>query len=263
MNKKLLFSVFFSGLMLVTGASSFAQSESGALLKRSSPEEIILQKLQQARPDINFGQPRKSPFGGLYQIQISGGPVIYATADGQHFLMGEAYVIGSNGFERWQDPAQLEERKKSVASIDPKQSIIFKPKAKTKAVVYVFTDVDCGYCRKLHSQMHTYNEGGVDKPGYNDLGIEVRYLAFPRAGIPSPSADKLISAWCAKDPKAALTKVKNNESIPNLSCDNPVAKQFELGGRMGVNATPALLFADGTMELGYIPPEDMAKKLGI
>jgi thiol:disulfide interchange protein DsbC len=263
MNKKMLFSVFFSGLMLVTGTSSFAQTESGSLLKRSSPEETILQKLQQARPDVNFGQPRKSPFGGLYQVQISGGPVIFATADGQHFLMGDAYVIGSNGFERWQDPAQLEERKKTVASIDQKQTITFKPKTKTKSVVYVFTDVDCGYCRKLHAQMHAYTEDGVQKPGYNDLGIEVRYLAFPRAGIPSPSADKLISAWCAKDRQAALTKVKNNESIPNASCENPVAAQFELGGRIGVNATPALLLPDGSLELGYLPPEDMAKRLGI
>jgi thiol:disulfide interchange protein DsbC len=257
MNKKMLFAVCFG---LVFGAPAFAQS--GTLLKRQAPEEVILQKLQQARPDIQFGQPRKAPFGDLYLVQVTGGPVLFVTADGK-YILNEAYEVGPHGFDRWQDPLQVEARKKTVASIDPKQTIIFKPKTKTKSVLYVFTDADCGYCRKLHSEMHAHNENGEQKPGYNDLGIEVRYLAFPRAGIPSPSADKLISAWCAKDRQTALTKVKNNESIANASCDNPVAKQFELGQQLGVNATPALLLPNGELVLGYIPPQEMAKKLGI
>lgn len=260
MNQKLLSAL--CGLLLVSfGSHSFAQS--GELLKRATVEETILKKLQAARPDISFDQPRQSPFPGLYQVQVPGGPVLYITPEGDKFIIGDPYTVGDSGFAKLEDPMIIAERKKALATLDPKQSIIFKPKTKTKSVVYVFTDVDCGYCRKLHSQMHAYSEGGVQKPGYNDLGIEIRYLAFPRSGIPSPSADKLVSAWCSKDKQAALTKVKSNESIPNASCENPVAAQFDLGGRLGVSATPALLFADGSLELGYIPPADMAKKLGI
>jgi thiol:disulfide interchange protein DsbC len=260
MNKQLLSAL--SGLVLMTFAGgAFAQS--GEILKRATPEQTILKKLQDARPDISFEEPRKSPFPGLYQVQVPGGPVLYVTPEGDKFILGEPYSITETGFAKLEDPEVLKARKLAVQTLDPKQSIIFKPKTKSKSVVYVFTDVDCGYCRKLHGQMHAYTEAGVQKPGYNDLGIEIRYLAFPRAGIPSPSADKLVSAWCAKDKQAALTKAKNNENIPTASCENPIAAQFELGGRLGVNATPALLFPDGSLQLGYIPPADMAKKLGI
>jgi thiol:disulfide interchange protein DsbC len=95
------------------------------------------------------------------------------------------------------------------------------------------------------------------------LGIEIRYLAYPRAGIPSPSADKLISAWCAKDKQSALTAVKSDQTIPNATCDNPVAAQFQMGAKVGVNGTPALFMPDGKLMPGYLPPEELARSLGI
>lgn len=255
------------GLVAITGLSistlapvALAQ---GDLLKRKSVEETILENLHKARPDINFGQPRPSMIKGLYQVQVPGGPLLYVTPEGDKFIAGEIFGIDANGFSKIEDPYVIEERKKALAGLDGKSSINFKPQGKAKAVVYVFTDVDCGYCRKLHSQMHAYNEGGQQKPGYNDLGIEIRYLAYPRAGIPSPSADKLISAWCAKDKQAAMTKLKADETVPNATCDNPVATQFQLGGQLGVNGTPALFLPDGKLMPGYLPPEELARTLGI
>jgi thiol:disulfide interchange protein DsbC len=244
-------------------AAAQTPSESGNLLKRKAPEDVILESLRKARPDIEYGQPRPAMIKGLYQVQVPGGPVLYVTPEGDKVIVGEMFAVEASGFARIEDPFVVAERKKVLASIDPKQSISFKPKGKPKAVVYVFTDVDCGYCRRLHSQMHTYNEGGQDKPGYNDLGIEIRYLAFPRAGIPSPSADKLISAWCAKDKQEALTKLKTDQSIASATCDNPVAMEYQMGGQVGVNGTPALFLPDGKLMPGYLPPEELAKALGI
>lgn len=244
-------------------AANAVDSEAGSLLKRKSVEETILEKLHKSRPEINFGQPRPSMIEGLYQVQVAGGPILYVTPEGDKFIAGEIFGIQEGGFARLEDPFVVEERKKIYSSIDPKQSIAFKPKGKTKAVVYVFTDADCGYCRKLHSEMHAYQENGQEKPGYNDLGIEIRYLAYPRAGIPSSSADKLISAWCAKDKQAALTNVKNDQPIPSASCDNPVAAQFQMGAQVGVNGTPALFMPDGKLMPGYLPPEELARSLGI
>lgn len=255
------------GLVALAGLSIAAFAPvalaQGELLKRKTVEDTILDNLRKARPDINFSQPRPSMIKGLYQVQVPGGPVLYVTPEGDKFIAGEIFGIDANGFAKIEDPYVIEERKKALASLDSKSSINFKPQGKAKAVVYVFTDVDCGYCRKLHSQMHAYNEGGQQKPGYNDLGIEIRYLAYPRAGIPSPSADKLISAWCAKDKQAALTKLKIDEAVPSATCDNPVAQQFQLGGHLGVNGTPALFLPDGKLMPGYLPPEDLARTLGI
>jgi thiol:disulfide interchange protein DsbC len=232
------------------------------LLKRKSVEETIITRLQQARPDFKLSSVRPSPIAGLYQVQVVGGPVLYVTPEGDKFIAGDIFSVQPNGFAKLEDPVVVEERKKLLTSIDPKDAIVFKAKGKTKAVVYVFTDVDCGYCRHLNNQMNTYkDEQGQQKPGYTDLGIEIRYLAYPRAGIPSPSADKLVTAWCSKDRPQALTLLKDEKSVPAATCVNPVASQFELGSRIGVNGTPALWMPDGSLKPGYMPPEALAKEL--
>lgn len=261
MLKKCLAMLAFAAAGLSVAHGTMA---AGSLVAKKTPEAVILERLQQARPEITFGQPRPSPIPGLYQVQVPGGPVLYVNETGDKFIAGEIFSIDSDGFSRVEDPYLLEERKRLLASVNPDQSIIFKPKGETKAVVYVFTDIDCGYCRLLHRQIHTYNDNGKEMPGYNDLGIEIRYLAYPRSGIPSQSADKLITAWCSKDPAKTLTSYKNQESVPVALCDsNPVAADFALGGELGVNGTPALWFPDGKLLPGYLPPADLAKALGI
>jgi thiol:disulfide interchange protein DsbC len=131
-------------------------------------------------------------------------------------------------------------------------------------VVYVFTDVDCGFCRRLHHHIQAYKDQGVDKPGYSDLGIEIRYLAYPRAGANSPSGDKLVTAWCAKDKQQTMDRLKNLQPVATAKCpNNPVAEQLRLGAEMGVTGTPAMLLADGTMIGGYVSPEELARRLGL
>jgi thiol:disulfide interchange protein DsbC len=229
-----------------------ADAAPGSLIKRLSPEAVITAKLEQAIPQYKVTSVRPSPIDGLYLVQIGGSDVL-VTADGSKFIQGDIFNVTTGGIAKWEDPGLVAERKKMHASINPQDTINFKATGKTKAVVYVFTDVDCGFCRKLNSQMAAYNK----------LGIEIRYLAFPRAGIPSSSADKLVTAWCSKDKQSVLTKVKEGQDIPNITCNNPIASQFELGTRLGVNATPAIWMPDGNIKLGYLPPDQLAKELGI
>lgn len=241
-------------LAVCSVAASFAADATapGALLKKASPEATITAKLEQAIPQYKITSVRPSPIDGLYLVKIGGNDLL-VTADGSKFIQGDIFNIETQGVSKWEDPAMVAERKKALASVNPKDSINFKPAGKTKAVVYVFTDVDCGYCRKLNHEM----------AGYNNLGIEIRYLAFPRAGIPSESASKLETAWCSKDKQKALTALKEDQSLPALKCDNPIASEFALGAQVGVNATPALWLPNGEIKLGYLPPEQLAKELGI
>jgi len=248
------FSTWFGLMALCCTTTAFAAdaAPAGNLIKRQTPEAIITAKLEQAIPQYKVTAVRPAPIPGLYLVKI-GGSDILVTADGSKFVQGDIFNVSTTGVTKWEDPVLVAERKKLLAELNPAESINFKATGQTKAVVHVFTDVDCGYCRKLNSEM----------AGYNKLGIEIRYLAFPRAGIPSSSADKLVSAWCAKDKQAALTKAKEGMNIPTLACKNPVAAQFELGARVGVNATPALWMPNGDLRLGYLPPEQLAKELGI
>jgi thiol:disulfide interchange protein DsbC len=125
------------------------------------------------------------------------------------------------------------------------------PAAVQKHKVTVFTDIDCGYCRKLHSEIAQYNKAG----------ITVEYLFFPRAGINSESFDKAVAVWCAPDRNKALTDAKAERPVAPRTCANPIAAEYEIGQNIGVDGTPAVYLEDGTQIGGYSPPADMLKRI--
>ena len=125
------------------------------------------------------------------------------------------------------------------------QSMITFPAKDEKYVLTVFTDIDCGYCRKLHREMGDYN----------DRGITVRYLFYPRSGPDTPSFDKAESVWCSKDQNDAMTQAKMGANVSAKACENPVQAHYEAGQRLGVRGTPALIMPDGSVQPGYLPAD--------
>jgi thiol:disulfide interchange protein DsbC len=244
--------VLLLGLMTVSSAYAAEAQKKDAGLEKV--KQAISSSLQAAKPGITVSAVEPSAIPGLYKTTIGDGPEVYATADGKFFVAGEIFEVSPGKIVNLTDQERNVDRAKVIAGIDKKESIIFAPKGEVKKVMYVFTDVDCGYCQLLHSKVGEYN----------DLGIEVRYLAYPRAGINSNSYNKIASAWCAKDRNDALTKLKNRQEIPeNVCADNPVAKQFELGRKIGLSGTPALVFEDGQLIGGYVEPARLLEMLDI
>ncbi|MET0378220.1 MAG: DsbC family protein [Spongiibacteraceae bacterium] len=219
-----------------------------------APETVIKRELEGSRPDVKVQSVAPSEIPGLYAVQFINGPQVYATPDGKFFVLGDLFQVQANGFVNLAETRRDGERAKLLATVKPEDMVIFKAKGKTKSVVSVFTDIDCGYCRKLHKEV----------PALNAMGIEVRYLAYPRAGIGSDSYQKLVTVWCAKDRQGTLTRYKNGENVPVSSCkNNPVSMEYELGDKMGVNGTPALIKPDGELIPGYMPAAELAQALGL
>jgi thiol:disulfide interchange protein DsbC len=232
-------------------APAFAQNAAPAAEK---PEAVIKRALEGTRPDVKVGSVAASEINGLYVVQIKDGPTVYASADGKYFVAGDLYEVQAGGFVNLGEQRRNGERAKELAALKPADMIVFKSKGATKAVVSVFTDFDCGYCQKLHQEV----------PKLNAMGIEVRYLAYPRAGIGSDTYQKLVTAWCAKDRQGTLTRFKNREHVPISTCaNNPVGAQYQLGERMGVTGTPALITASGELIPGYMPAAELAQRLGV
>lgn len=214
-----------------------------------SVEERIRKQFNASRPDLAIATIAETPVEGLYEVTFSKGPKVYATADGRHFFLGDLYEVGAGGFVNLAEQEREADRAALMDKVKRKDMIIFSPDGKPKGAVYVFTDVDCGFCQKLHREV----------PELNGLGIEVRYLAYPRAGVGSVTYNKMVSAWCAKDSQRALTALKNRESIAAKSCpDNPVTAQYQLGAQVGVTGTPAIVTTDGRLIPGYMPAERLA-----
>lgn len=242
-----------SSLVLMAGMF-FSASLLADNNKNSDPAKAVIEKsLLTVRPDFAIEHVEKSAIDGLYEVYFVKGGMAYTTANGSHIIDGKMYQVESGKLVDTIEEKLRPMRAKALANVPTNQMIIFSPEGETKAYVSVFTDVDCGYCQKLHAHMAEFNK----------LGIEVRYLAFPRAGPNSVSAKKLSNAWCADNRRDALTKLKLRQAIPAKTCDSPVAAQYALGEKLGVTGTPAMYTQDGNLIGGYLSPEQMAQQLGL
>ncbi len=181
----------------------------------------------------------KTAMPGIYEV-IFGTSIFYFNKDASLMFKGDLIDM--------KNQVNLTEEKRSggrVALINAagEENMLVYPAKNEKYKVTVFTDIDCPYCVKLHHEMKDYN----------DAGITVRYMAYPRAGVGSPSYDKIVSVWCSKDRKQAMSDAKDGKAIEKKKCVNPVAKQLDIGQAVGVRGTPAIFLSDGTMLPGYVP----------
>lgn len=211
-------------------------------------KESVRAALQKWLPEVKPQSIKSTPVAGIYEVMLEG-QVYYLSQDGRYLMQGQLIDLMTR--------ANLTEsrlkvvRAAALSKVDEEDMIVFSPR-EARYTVSVFTDIDCGYCRRLHQQVE----------GYNDLGIKIRYLAFPRAGIGSSSYDKAVAVWCAEDRRQAMTRAKADKPVENTSkCENPVARQFNLGQSLGINATPSLILEDGTLLPGLIPPQALANYL--
>lgn len=216
-------------------------------LAHASDITDMKEKLATIMPGVTIESIQAVDNTGLFEAVING-EVIYFTKDARYVFQGD--VIALETRQNLTELKRVDLRKQALASVDEADMIIYDPK-KIEHTLTVFTDIDCGYCRKLHQEM----------AAYNDLGIRVRYMAFPRAGIDSESYEKAVDVWCAKDRKQALTDAKNGKEVDSESCNSPVKAQYELGRRLGVTGTPALFLESGEMLPGYVPPKRLKKIL--
>ena len=220
---------------------------SGLSLAGSATDAAIKKSLKNVFPGITPGEITPSPMAGVSEVLI-GPRLFYVSNDGKYLLQGS--LIDLETRTDLSEARRNSIRLDAVNDLGEKNMIIF-PAKNSKHTISVFTDIDCGYCRKLHSEIDQYNA----------KGITVRYLAFPRAGIGSPSYDKAVSVWCEKDRQAAMTRSKSGETLPKASCENPVKAEYELGQMLGVNGTPALILDDGTLLPGYVPASKLVRVL--
>jgi thiol:disulfide interchange protein DsbC len=207
----------------------------------------VEERIRALAPNAGSIAISETPIEGILMVQVSG-DIVYATTDGKYLIQGR--VIDMDTREDLTEGAKAEVRREAMAEMDTSKQIVFAPEDPAYELT-VFTDIDCGYCRKLHEQV----------PQYNEEGISIRYMAFPRAGIGSRSYEKAVTVWCSDDQQQAMTEAKAGVEMAPIQCENPVAEQYQLGMTLGVSGTPALLTPDGQLIPGYVPPAQLRQRL--
>lgn len=195
---------------------------------------------------------QRAELDGFFTVALEDLTIMYVSSDLQWILQGDVTEIKSSGknphLVAHTDVFRNQARQNLLESIDPENVIAFPPPFEApKSAVYVFTDTTCGYCQKLHAELNDYHQ----------KGIEIRYLAYPRAGVGSDPYKAMVSAWCAENPQAAMTRLKRGIDIEEQSCSNPVANQYELGRKMGLRGTPLIVLTNGKTIGGYVNAEEL------
>jgi thiol:disulfide interchange protein DsbC len=190
---------------------------------------------------------RVTPVPGMFEYR-HGAEIIYVTQDGRYAFTGDLFSMADR--VNVTEGRRKELRLKLLADV-PESSMVIFAAPQPRYTITVFTDVDCGYCRKLHSQIAEYNR----------LGITVRYLAFPRDGPGTASWARAQQVWCSPDRKSALTRAKLGEEVHAARCDDPVAREYALGRALGINGTPGIFTSTGDLLPGYIPPDELVSAL--
>jgi thiol:disulfide interchange protein DsbC len=191
---------------------------------------------------------RATPVPGLWEL-TRGTDIAYITADGKYAFTGDLVELGNN--KNLTEVHRRDLRLKAIAAFPESEMLVFGPHD-PKYTVTVFTDVDCPYCRKLHSQIAEYNH----------MGIRVRYLLYPRTGPNTPSWTKAEQVWCSPDRNEALTRAKLGEELKTKTCtNNPVARSYALGQDFALEGTPAIIMPNGEMLPGYLPPDALMQRL--
>src|SRR3569623_373754 len=228
---------------------SLALALAGASVAAQAADEnkVVTDAIHELVPAAKIDSVQKSPVNGFYEV-VTGGQVVYVSEDGKYLMQGSMYDLANKKALTEVRVSGL--RREALAKVPDSKRIVFSPKD-PKYTVSVFTDRDCGYCRKLHSQIEQYNQ----------QGIAVEYLWFPRSGLNTPSYDKAVSVWCAVDRKKAFSEAKAGAEPKSAKCDNPVAEEFDLGQRLGVHGTPSVIAPDGSQIGGYLTPEQMRANL--
>jgi len=248
MFKKWLLALCVGGLTLNACAAP-----DGSAAVTTGPESAIRRAVLGLVPNASIDSIRPAPMQGFYQV-IASGHLVYVSSDGKYMLNGDLIDLGKK--KNITDDGWSDFRKAELAKVPAADRIVFSP-ANPKYRVTVFTDVNCAYCRQLHEHMADFNRAG----------IAVEYVAWPREGVTNesgkttPTYNEMVSVWCASDRKAAFTAAKQGKAPKATNCPNPVKDEFELGVKLGVSGTPAIIGDNGAMLGGYMTPDQLLQAL--
>jgi len=246
--------------VLVLGAAYWALQPATVVGQTSSPAQtaspdwveelrVNLSRTLSAATEtpLQIADVRETPMEGLIEVELDTGETLFSNRSGEFIVTGELLQVAGDSLVNLS--AQMRQTRVAdwIAAVPEEEMIIFEPE-QTKATITVFTDVDCQYCRKLHSEIKQIN----------DFGIRVRYMAYPRGGEVSTAFPKMISVWCSDDRVRAMGQAKHGQNIPTRQCDNHVLEHYNLGNRIGISGTPALVLEDGLVVPGYVGAEQLA-----
>ena len=207
--------------------------------------EKLKQALAKSMPNVKVSRITATPIEGMYEV-IVGTQVVYMSVDARYMIEGDLFDLNTK--RNMSEEAKSVIRLAAIEKLGADKMLVYKPE-KVKNTVTVVTDIDCPYCRRLHSEI----------PDYIKNDIQVRYIFMPLKG--AADMKKTVSVWCAEDQQRALDTAKSGGKVEEKTCDNPIKEHLALARELGVRGTPAILLEDGRLLPGYVPIDKLVAEI--
>ena len=227
-------------LMLFTASLIWAQQSS------------VLENLKKILPkglNINFYE--ESKIENFYVVNVANNQILYVSNDFKYVFAGDVISLDNGAPSSLNELYQAKLVKQVMSLLEDTRTINFTAENE-KHLIKVFTDISCGYCRLLHSQIDDYLA----------LGISIEYYGFPRDGLQTQVFKDMQSAWCSDDPKLSITKLKAGDDVEEKTCQNSIQMHYEYGQLLGITGTPSIFLSNGQKLSGYIPASELIKIIG-
>jgi thiol:disulfide interchange protein DsbC len=237
--------VVCAAVLAFAGAAIAQTAEKAAPL--TGDALAIKKALEQKFPGAEVRGVNKTQYFGLYEVQFDD-RIVYTDAKAKYLVVGAVYDTESK-------TNLTEERMRKINRVDvatlPTDMAIKIVKGNGARTLYVFSDADCPFCAKLEQELKNVND------------VTIYTFLYPIDSLHPDSARKSRIIWCADDRAKAWQTYYDTGALPDNKgdCDNPVAKTAELGAKYKVNATPTLVFVDGSVQAGALPAQRLEAEL--
>jgi len=229
----------FRTLLLLLLSASFAHAAETD--KTATIKDTLQKNYEQLIGPVS--QVNRSPISGLYEV-ITGDHIFYTDESAKYLIDGSLFDLRAR-----QNLTEARARQLFAVDFDklPLSLALKKVKGKGTRKMAYFTDPNCGYCKKLEQELKNVDD------------VTLYLFLYP---IFPGSEEKVQAVWCSKDRVKAWNDLMLNGIQPAAAkCDTPTAQVKQLGAKLKVNGTPALIFADGVINPGYMPAPQLEQAL--
>ena len=212
-------------------------------------QPLVLENLKKILPQgLNINFYEESEIENFYVVNVANNQILYVSNDFKYVFAGDVISLDNGAPSSLNELYQAKLVKKIMSLLEDTRTINFTAENE-KHLIKVFTDISCGYCRLLHSQIDDYLA----------LGISIEYYGFPRDGLQTQVFEDMQSAWCSDDPKLSITKLKAGDDVEEKTCQNSIQMHYEYGQLLGITGTPSIFLSNGQKLSGYIPASELIK----
>ena len=204
--------------------------------------EAVKSKLAQQYPNLVIKDLKATEMQGLYSGSLDQ-KIVYVNEDVQHIFFGS--MIRLKDQHNLTKDLTLSDKQIDFNKL-PFKDAIKTVRGNGKHQLAIFSDPNCPYCKTLDANLSQLND------------VTIYTFIYP---IKTASILPSKQVWCSENQEFAWKQLMQHAVKPSAAanCATPIERNLALGQGLGLQGTPAIIFANGYTVMGAYPAEKIQK----